>query len=76
MVSVVSVGDIASRIGHPIHRVSYIVRKRRIKPLLACGGRFFFSEGDVQRVKAELDAIDRRKAEIRAATSDAEGSKS
>lgn len=62
----VSVGDIARRIDQPMHRVAYIVRERRIEPLLACGGRYFYDEAEVQHVQQELNAIDSRKQAIAA----------
>lgn len=62
----VSVGDIARRIDQPMYRVAYIVRQRRIEPLLSCGGRYFYDDAEVQRVQQELDAIDSRKQTIAA----------
>jgi hypothetical protein len=69
---VVSTGELAQRIGQPQYRVDHIIRSRRIDPLLSAGGRHFYRESDVQRIKLELEAIDARKRPRRDATGDSD----
>lgn len=58
---IASLGEIATRIDQPIHRVSYVIRTRRITPLVVAGGRNFYSEAAVQRIASELARIDEEK---------------
>lgn len=53
-----SLGEIARRIDEPIHRVEYVIRTRKIAPLLVAGGRNFYSEAAVQRIASEIRRID------------------
>ena len=55
---ITSLGEMARRLNVPLHRVEYVVRSRRIAPLLKAGGRNFYSEASVQRIAAELRRID------------------
>lgn len=59
---VVSLGDIARRLGEPIHRIDYVVRTRNIVPALRVGGRRFYSEATVQHVASEIRQIEAEKA--------------
>jgi hypothetical protein len=55
-----TVGEIARRLGYPVHRVEYIIRSRQIHAAGRAGICRVFAEGDVARIAAELASIDRR----------------
>jgi hypothetical protein len=59
--NVPTVGEIARRLGQPVHRVEYVLRSRRIPPAGKAGNCRVFAEEDVDRVRSALAAIDRRK---------------
>jgi hypothetical protein len=54
-----TVGEIARRLGEPIHRVEYIIRSRGIAPSGWAGNSRVFSEADVQHIASELARIER-----------------
>jgi hypothetical protein len=56
-----TVGEIARRLGHPVHRVEYVIRSRRIRPTGRAGNCRVFAEEDIIRIATELAAIERRK---------------
>lgn len=56
-----SLGEIARSLNEPLHRVDYVVRTRNIEPLIVAGGRNFYSEASVQRIKSELRRIDQQR---------------
>lgn len=56
--NIASSGEIARRLNQPIHRVAYVIRTRRIKPLLVAGGRYFYGESAMHRIASELRRID------------------
>ena len=56
--AVPTVGEIARRIGKPIHRVEYIIRARGIQPCGRAGNCRVFTEADVAYIAAELRRID------------------
>lgn len=58
---VTALGEIARRLDEPIHRIAYVIRTRKIKPLLTTGGRHFYSEASIQRIAGELRRIDEEK---------------
>jgi len=58
-----TVGEIARRTGRPIHKIEYIIRARGIKPARIAGNCRIFSEDDVRRITAELDAIEAARQE-------------
>lgn len=51
-------GEICRRLGEPLHRVQYIISSRGIEPTARAGNLRLFSETDVTRIAAELQAID------------------
>ena len=53
-----TVGEIASRLGVPIHRVEYVVRSRDIEPAGRAGNARVFSEAAVDRIRSECHLID------------------
>jgi len=56
-----TVGEIARRIGCPIHRVEYLIRSRRLKPREKAGNARVFSDEDVRFIEAEIRRIDTQK---------------
>jgi hypothetical protein len=56
-----TVGEIARRLGEPIHRIEYVLRTRAIHPVAIAGNCRVYSEEDVERIAAELRHIDQRK---------------
>ena len=56
--SVPTVGEIARRLGVPVHKVEYVIRARRIEPAGWAGNLRIFTEADVQRIGSELHRID------------------
>jgi hypothetical protein len=56
-----TVGEIASRLGQPLHRIEYVIRSRHVRPTGRAGNSRVFTEEDVAQIAAELSAIDRRK---------------
>lgn len=56
-----TVGEIARRLGEPVHRIEYVIRTREIKPVSRAGHAGIYSEGDVQYIASELRRIDEEK---------------
>jgi DNA-binding transcriptional MerR regulator len=52
------VGEIARRLGQPIHRIEYVIRSRNIKPESRAGSSRVFSEATVNRIASELHRIE------------------
>ena len=55
-----TVGEIAHRLGQPVHRIEYLIRSRRIKPAARAGNARIFSESDVERIAREVAGLRRR----------------
>ena len=55
-----SVGEIARRIGCPIHRVEYVIRSRALQPKERAGNVRVFSEADISLITGEIRRIDAR----------------
>lgn len=53
-----TVGEIARRLGEPLHRIEYVIRTRGLKPVSRAGHAGIYSEGDVQYIACELRRID------------------
>jgi len=62
---VASVGEIARRLGHPVHRIEWVIRSRGIQPVSRCGHIRIFSDAAVRFIEEELACIDARKEEER-----------
>jgi DNA-binding transcriptional MerR regulator len=60
-VNVPTVGEIARRLGVPLHRIEYVVRARRIAPSGRAGNARVFTEADVARIASELRRIESAK---------------
>jgi len=56
-----TVGEIARRLGQPVHRIEYVIRSRQLRPSGRAGNSRVFAEEDVARISAELRQIDNRK---------------
>jgi hypothetical protein len=56
-----TVGEIARRLGQPVHRVEYLIKARGIQPCGRAGNCRVFSEADVTRIAGELRRIETRK---------------
>lgn len=52
-----TVGEIARRLGEPIHRIEYIITARKIEPSGRAGNLRVFNEADVDRIASELRRI-------------------
>lgn len=52
-----TVGEIARRLGVPLHRVEYVIRSRQISPTARAGNARLFTEADVRRIESELARI-------------------
>jgi hypothetical protein len=57
-----TVGEIARRTGSSIHKVAYVLRSRKIKPVGRAGIARVYSEGDVERIASELEQIEAKRA--------------
>ncbi len=53
-----TIGEIARRLGKPLHRVEYIIRSRDIRPAGLAGNARVFSDADVDRIARELRRMD------------------
>ncbi len=54
-------GRIAGKLGVPIHRVSYIIRSRGLKPAALAGRLRLYDREAVAMIRHELNAIDARR---------------
>jgi len=54
-------GRIAGKLGVPLHRVSYIIRSRRLKPAALAGRLRLYDREAVAMIRHELNAIDARR---------------
>ncbi|MBC7835118.1 MAG: helix-turn-helix domain-containing protein [Phycisphaerales bacterium] len=51
---VLTVGEIARRLGVPVHRVEYVIRTRDIHPSVLAGNLRVFTEADLDHIGTEL----------------------
>jgi len=56
-------GRIAAKLGVPVHRVQYVIARRRIEPAAYAGRLRLFNREAVARIRHELNAIDARRSE-------------
>jgi hypothetical protein len=56
-----TIGEIARRLGEPIHRIVYVIRARRICPSGWAGNARVFPEEAVDAIALELQRIDAAK---------------
>jgi hypothetical protein len=52
-----TIGEIARRLGQPIHRIEYVIRARGIRPCGWAGNARVFPEGAIGVIAAELERI-------------------
>ena len=52
-----TIGEIARRLGEPIHRVAYVIRSRNIAPAATAGNSRVFTEADVSHIAGEIRHI-------------------
>jgi len=70
--SLPTVGEIARRLGVPLHKIEYVIRSRQIRPVSVAGNSRVFSDQQVSRIANELQRIaDEREVSIRATPSQA-----
>ena len=53
-----TIGEIARRLGAPIHRIEYIISSRGLKATLRAGHARIFSESDLQFIEGVLRKMD------------------
>ena len=53
-----TVGEIARKLGKPLHRVEYVIRTRNIRPVIWAGHARIFADADVAFIASELRRID------------------
>ena len=56
--SLPTVGEIARRLGVPLHRVEYVIRSRNLHPCGLAGHARVFTEADVGHIAGELRRMD------------------
>lgn len=52
--SLATVGDIARRLGEPVHRIVYVIKTRKLAPAGWAGNARVFREADVDYIASEL----------------------
>jgi len=52
-----TIGEIARRLGQPVHRIEYVIRARGIRPCGWAGNARVFPEDAVEVIAAELQRI-------------------
>lgn len=55
-----TVGEIAIRLGQPVHRVDYAIRSRGIRPAARAGRLRVFSTEAIAQIQDAIDEADRR----------------
>ncbi len=60
--ALLTVGEIARRLGRELHRVEYVIRTRKIRPVGWAGHARVFRDADLARIASELARIDRERA--------------
>jgi hypothetical protein len=61
-----TIGEIARRLGQPVHRIEYLIRARRIRPTGWAGNARVFCDDTVELIAAELRRISTLKERDRA----------
>jgi hypothetical protein len=64
--TLLTVGEIARRLGQPLHRVEYVIRSRNILPAGWAGHARVFRDADLTRIASELKRIERERARSQA----------
>ena len=53
-----TVGEIARRLGVPVHRIEYVIRSRDVRPVSRAGNARVFTDADITYIRSELRRID------------------
>jgi hypothetical protein len=61
--SLLTVGEIARRLGQPLHRVEYFIRTRNIPPAGWAGHARVFHDADLIWIASEVARIDQERGE-------------
>lgn len=64
--TLLTVEEIARRLGKPLHRVEYVIRTRNLRPTGWAGHARVFHDADLTWVAAELARIDQERGESQA----------
>jgi hypothetical protein len=56
-----TIGEIARRLGQPVHRIEYVIRARSIRPCGWAGNARVFPDEAVEAIAMELQRIDAAK---------------
>jgi hypothetical protein len=64
--TLLTVGEIARRLGQPLHRVEYVIRSRNIPPAGWAGHARVFHNADLMRIASELVRIDQERGQSQA----------
>lgn len=59
-----TIGEVAKRLGYPLHRIEYIIRSRNIRPRLRAGNARVFSGSDLQYIASVLRHIDAERERV------------
>ena len=62
--SLLSVGEIARRLGQEVHRIEYVIRSRNIRPVGWAGHARVFRDADLDRIGSELRRIAEDRGEL------------
>jgi hypothetical protein len=62
MLDMPTVGEIARRLGEPVHRIEYLIRTRKVEPQGWAGNARVFSDQAVEQIASELQRIDSARA--------------
>lgn len=57
-----TIGDLAEACNCPIHRVEYLLRSRKIEPVMRAGNYRVYASEVVDTLKGELEKIEQRRA--------------
>ncbi len=66
VIKLLTVGEIARRLGCPIHKILYLIQSRQIVPIQRAGALRVFDDSVLDLIRSEM-AIDRRHHPIRQA---------
>jgi hypothetical protein len=56
-----TIGEIARRLGEPVHRIEYVIRVRKIQPTGWAGNSRVFPDEAIEVIASELQRIDAAK---------------
>ncbi len=66
--TLLTVGEIARRLGQEVHRIEYVIRSRNIRPVGWAGHARVFRDADLDRIASEIRRIAEDRGEIVATT--------